>query len=305
VVRGVASSFFFPASQGIVPETVSAARLQEANALLRLSRNGTQIIGAAAGGIAVAAVGPGWALALDAATYFAGAAFLLLLQLPAGLTMSERHFVRELLEGWDAFRSRAWLWGIVVQFSLVNACSVGAFAVLGPVVADRELGGAAEWGLIVAAQSAGLVLGGIVTLRFRPDRLLLVGTIAVFPLVLPLLLLAIPTGVWAIAAAGFVAGFAIELFSVFWDTALQQQIPRSQLSRVSSYDALGSLVFIPAGAAVAGPAADLFGVRETLVGAAVGILVATALVLLIDDVRNLRRRSVPVAELGLETAVRP
>jgi MFS family permease len=296
VVRGVATSFFFPAAQGIVPETVSAGRLQEANALLRLSRNATQIIGAAAGGIAVAAIGPGWALAFDAATYFAGAVFLVLLQLPRSPTMSERHFVRELLEGWDAFRSRAWLWGIVVQFALVNACSVGAWGVLGPVVADRELGGAAAWGLIVAAQSAGLVVGGIVTLRFRPDRLLLVGTIAVFPLLLPLLLLAVPTRAWMIAVAAFVSGFGVELFSVFWDTALQQQIPHSQLSRVSSYDALGSIVFIPAGAAVAGPAAELFGVRETLLGAVLGIAVATALVLLVDDVRGLRRRTEPVAE---------
>jgi predicted MFS family arabinose efflux permease len=290
IVRGTATSFFFPAAQGIVPQTVSARFLQEANAILRLSRNATSIVGAAAGGIAVAAIGSGWALAFDAATYFAGAAFLLALRIPRALTMPERHFVRELAEGWNAFRSRAWLWGIVVQFTFVNACFMGAWAVLGPVVADRELGGAAAWGLILAAQSAGLVVGGVLTLRYRPERLLLVATLAVFPEVLPILLLAPPAPVWAIALAAFAAGLAIAFFGVFWDTALQQQIPHDQLSRVSSYDALGSIVFIPIGAAIAGPAADRFGVTETLVGAAVVIVVATALVLLIDDVRNLRRR---------------
>ena len=70
---------------------------------------------------------------------------------------------------------------------------------------------------------------------------------------------------------------------------MQQQIPSDQLSRVYSYDALGSFVFIPLGAAVAGPVADLVGVTEAIVGAAAVIVVATALVLLIDQVRDLRR----------------
>ena len=53
VVRGTASAFFFPAAIGIVPETVSAARLQQANALLGLSANSTRIAGAAVGGLLV------------------------------------------------------------------------------------------------------------------------------------------------------------------------------------------------------------------------------------------------------------
>jgi hypothetical protein len=135
--------------------------------------------------------------------------------------MPGRNFVRELAEGWNAFRSRAWLWGIVVQFGFVNACSVGVWLVLGPVVADEHLGGAAAWGLILAAQSAGLIAGGILTLRYRPERLLLVATLVVFLAVPSILLLAIPASATAIAAAAFVAGVGIELFSVFWDTALQ------------------------------------------------------------------------------------
>jgi MFS family permease len=292
VVRGVATSFFFPAAQGIVPQTVSARLLQEANALLRLTRNGTQIGGVAAGGILVAVIGSGWALAFDAATYFAGAVFLLALRLPRDLTMPERHFVRELREGWDAFRSRAWLWGIVLQFSVVNAAGVGAWAVLGPVVAVDDLGGAAAWGFILAAQAAGFIVGGMFTLRYRPDRLLLVATLATFPMALPIVLLAVPAPVVVIALAAFAAGFGMEIFGVFWDVAMQQQISPDQLSRVYSYDALGSFVFIPLGAAVAGPAAESVGVTETLAGAAAVIVAATALVLLIDEVRNLRRADV-------------
>ena len=302
VVRGVASSFFFPAAQGIVPQVVSDSLIQEANALLRLTRNGTQIAGAAAGGVLVAAIGPGWALAFDAATYLAGAAFLLALRLPRNLKMPERHLVRELREGWDAFRSRAWLWGIVLQFAFVNAAGVGAWAVLGPLVADDALGGAAAWGLILAAQSAGLIVAGVFLLRYRPDRLLLVATLAIFPMALPILLLAVPAPLLLIALAAFAAGFGIEVFGVSWDVCMQQQIPPDQLSRVYSYDALGSFVFIPLGAAVAGPLAESVGVTQTLVGAAVVIVAATALVLLVDDVRHLRRSDTVARHGGAEPA---
>jgi MFS family permease len=289
-VRGTASAFFFPASQGIVPQVVSAERLQEANALLRLSRNATSIGGAALGGILVAALGPGWALAIDAATYGLGTLFILALHVPRHLHLPERNFVRELREGWDEFRSRTWLWVIVVQFAFVNACSIGAFTILGAFVADTSLGGPVAWGVILAANGAGLVVGGIVMLRWRPSRPLLVATLGIFPLAAPLLLLAIPASTALIALAAFAAGVGVELFGVLWDTVMQEQIPEEALSRVYSYDMLGSIVFIPLGAALAGPIADQMGVAETLVGAAGITIGATALVLLVPDVRTLRTR---------------
>lgn len=287
-VRGSATAFFFPAAQGIVPQTVSAARLHEANALLRLSRNGTTIGGAALGGILVAAFGPGWAIAIDAATYFAGSAFLLRLRIPNTLRLPEQHFVRELLEGWQEFRSRTWLWAIVVQFAFVNACGVGAWSVLGPLVAAESLGGAGAWGLILAAQGAGFFLGGLVMLRYRPRRPLLAATLGVFFLVPPLLLLAGPAPTVAIAAGAFAAGVGGEVFGVLWDTVMQEQIPEAALSRVSSYDMFGSIIFIPLGAAAAGVVAEQIGVTETIVAAAAVITFATALVLLVDEVRSLR-----------------
>jgi predicted MFS family arabinose efflux permease len=141
------------------------------------------------------------------------------------------------------------------------------------------------------------MVGGVFTLRYRPDRLLLAATLAIFPMALPILLLAAPAPAPMIALAAFAAGFGSEIFSVFWVVAMQQQIPPAQLSRVSSYDALGSFVFIPLGAAVAGPVAESIGVSATLVGAAVVIVAATALVLIIREVRELRRADVVPARV--------
>jgi MFS family permease len=297
VVRGAASAFFFPASTGIVPETVSPGRLQQANALLGISRNGTMIGGAAAGGILVAAIGSGWALAFDALTYFAGAAFLLLIRLSPELRLPERNFLRELAEGWHEFRSRTWVWAIVVQFGFLNPAWVGAMFVLGPVIAEEHLGGAAGWGVVLAAQGAGLVLGGVLMLRWRPERPMLAATLAMFLTVAPVLLLALPAPLLVVAAGALVAGIGMDIFGVLWSTALHEHIPPEKLSRVSSYDALGSFVFSPVGMVVAGPVAAAIGTTETLLAAAAVIVVSTLLVLLAEDVRTLRRgKAQPAAE---------
>ena len=174
-LNGTVAAFFFPASQGIVPQTVPEPMIQQANALLRLALNAANVFGAALGGVLVAAAGPGWAIAIDAASFGAAALFTAMLSLPEVVREQAPNFVRELAEGWAAFRSRAWLWSIVAQFSILNAAFVGAFQVLGPVQANAHYDGARTWGLILGAEAAGLICGGLVMLRARPQRMLLVG----------------------------------------------------------------------------------------------------------------------------------
>jgi predicted MFS family arabinose efflux permease len=294
-VRGTATAFFFPASSGLVPHVVSPERLQQANALLRLSQSSVGIVGAALSGLVVAAVGSGPALAFDAVTFLVSAALLVRIRLPSSVKVASRSFFGELREGWDEFRSRSWLWSIVVQFMVINAFGQGTFLVLGPVVAQRELGGASAWGAIVAATAAGEVLGGLLVLRTRPSRILLVASFGILLFAPLCFLLAIPASLVVVVAAAIVAGIGIQIFGVLWDTAMQQQIPHDRLSRVYSYDALGSYVCIPIGLSVAGPIADLVGVGTALSLAGVVVIVATALVLLVDEVRTLRRTDVAPA----------
>jgi predicted MFS family arabinose efflux permease len=289
VLRGVASSFFFPASQGIVPQTVSAEHLQEANALLRLSLNGTMIGGTAIGGLVVAAVGSGWAIAFDGATYIASAAILGAMSLLAARREGGRNFLGELAEGWGEFRSRTWVWAVVLQACVGNMARMGGFFVLGPLVAQQTLGGAAPWGLILAFEGIGLIIGGLIALRLRPERPLYVGVAALLLMAPLLALLAIPASVPVLAAASLVAGVGLELFSVYWDTSLQQHIPERVLSRVSSYDAFGSFVAIPVGMTLAGPVSDAIGV-EAAIWVATALTVGSVLFALsFSDVRELRR----------------
>jgi MFS family permease len=289
LVRGIANSFFFPASSGIVPSVVSPGLLQQANALLRVTYSGGQIFGAASAGLVVAGVGSGWALAVDASSFLVSAAFLAGIRLPRREAEAAPSFVRELREGWTEFVSRTWLWLIVVQFLFVNGFSHSALLVLGPVIAKDELGGASVWGLILGSEAVGMVLGGVLALRFRPQRILLVATLAMFLFAPVPILLAEAVAVPLIVAAAIGLGIGFELFGVMWDTALQQQIPRDRLSRVYSWDMLGSFVAIPLGLTIVGPLADAVGVGTTLVASSVVTVVATALVLLSRDVRTLRR----------------
>jgi hypothetical protein len=209
--------------------------------------------------------------------------------LPAGLRMEGRHFFTELKAGWQEFASRTWLWAIVAQFGVMNALIVGAEGVLGPAVAKESLGGPAGWGLVLTFQGIGLLLGGLGQLRFRPRRLLLVATLGVLLESVVLLALAVPLSLAAVCVAAALAGIGIETFGVNWDTALQQEIPGEALSRVSSYDALGSYILIPLGLALAGPVATAIGTSTTLYAVAVLNAVAAAAVLGVREVRTLHR----------------
>ena len=286
---GTAFAFFFPASTGLVPQTVSAPRLQQANAVLRIALNSSTIGGAALGGVLVAAVGPGWALALDGATFWASAGFLASMRVARSERGEASNFLRELVEGWREFSSRTWLWVIVVAFGFLNAAHTGAFTVLAPVVARAELGGARAFGLLLAAEGVGLAVGGFLNLRWRPSRPLLVGCAAMALLAPVLVLLALGAPLVLLVASAVLMGIGLETFAIFWDTSLQQHIPAHALSRVSSYDALGSFVFIPVGQTAAGPVAAAIGLDAALWVAAAIVLAAVLGMVGTPDVRNLRR----------------
>src|SRR6476646_1355691 len=245
---GAGDAFFSPASTGLVPEIVSPGRLQEANALISLSRSAAWIAGPLLAGLIVAGVGPGLAFAIDSGTFVVSTLSLALLRLPRVAARPRGGVLAELVEGWREVTARTWVWTTIARFSISNLAIAQLF-VLGPFVAERSLGGAAAWGLIGTCGGIGAVLGDAAALRLRPRRPLVAGGLAVSVWALEPALLARPFPTAAIAVAAAV-GFGASGFSnAVWFTALQQRIPPRALSRVSSYDWLGSVVLQPAGVA--------------------------------------------------------
>jgi MFS family permease len=289
-VYGTADAFFYPAFTGLIPDTVSPHRIQQANALLGLTRNGIGMIAPAIAGILVAVVDPGWVFLVDAAAFVVSAWSLARLRIPPTQRSEvDSTFVEQLREGWREFTSRSWVWVTVVTFSIFNLAFT-AILVLAPVVAKESLGGAPAFGLISSFAAVGALLGGVVALRMRPKRPLLVSDLALILVALEPLLLARPSPVIAISIAALAGFGAIEFFAAVWYTALQEHIPREAISRVSAYDALGSLVFIPFGFVLVGIAAAHLGVRATLLLASIVLIGSCLGSVAVPGVRNLRGR---------------
>jgi MFS family permease len=286
--NGAATAFFRPAATGLTPATVSAENLQRANALLTFTVSGAQVAGPVLAGVLVATVGPGWGIAADAATFAVSAMFLSRIRLPGRAPGRSESFVADLRGGWQAVRTRTWLWTMIGLFGAFQVVVIAPLFVLGPVVADRDLGGAAAWAAITGALGAGAVLGAIAGMRWEFDRPLVVCNLILLLVVPPMLLLAAssPTAAIALAAAG--AGVAFSLADVVWRTALQQQVPDAVLSRVAAYDWMGTAALQPLGYAAIGPVAAIIGVGTTL-GAA-GIVTALLMLgsLAIRPIRELR-----------------
>ncbi|MFK0222776.1 MFS transporter [Streptomyces vinaceus] len=293
-VCGTGQAFFNPAAEGMLLSSVSGEHANRAFALFRMAMNGAGIGGAALGGAMIAAIGPGWVLAVDAAAFALAGALRAFLDVshvadraPGGGLLAD------LREGWVEFRTRPWLWSIVLQFSVVVAVVGAAEAVYGPLVARDQLGGAAPWGLALGFFGIGTIAGAVLMMAWKPRRLLLVGTLCVFPLALPSAGLAVPLPVWGLCAVMFVSGTAIEVFGVNWMTTMHQEIPEDKFSRVSAYDWFGSVSMLPLATAVAGPVESVFGRTWALWGCAALVVLGTAAVLFVPDVRRMTRKPAP------------
>jgi len=196
----------------------------------------------------------------------------------AGLTLHVgwcRLLLTELREGWVEFTSRGWLVAVAVWAGLFHFAVLAPFQVLGPVVAESSLGGAGAWGGISAALGAGSVAGGLIALRLRVTRPMIVACVGLVTFAAPLALLAIPASTGVVAASVLFAGAGTSVFGVLFTTVMQEQIPLESLSRVSAYDWLGSLALLPVGLALVGTIADQTSPSAVLVFGAIWMAVST------------------------------
>jgi MFS family permease len=284
--NGTLQAFTGPALTGIVPQLVGPAVLQRANALLGTSRNAARILGPSVAGVLVATVGGGWAIAFDALTWLVAAACLSRVRLPRPVPGGSS-VLGDVRAGWGEFRSRTWVWVVVAVFSVMNALYVGVWGVLGPVIAEDTFG-AGAWGIVLSANAVGLLVVTLVMYRVSTVHLLRAGQLGIAAGGLEMLLLGLGAPVPLLVAAAFVAGLGAGLFGIAWDTSLQEHVPVHALSRVASYDALGSFVATPVGQLTVVPVALALGSTRVAVvsGVLYGVLALAALAS--RSVRDLR-----------------
>jgi MFS family permease len=291
---GALGSLSGPSSQAVTNQTVPAGLLRQAITVRRLSQNLAQILGAGIAGVLVDWIRPGGALAVDAATFLVAAACFVGVRAPHVREVTAAtagQLVREAREGWTEVLRHTWLWSLIAMALVYHLFFGGAQGVLGPIVVGEELG-PASWGYSMSALMVGFVAGGLLCLRWKPRRILFAGELGLLLTVCFPLAMALSDQLGVILLGAFLHGFGLEIFSVGWDLAIQENVPEQMLARVYSFDQLGSFLARPLGLALTGPMAAWVGNQDWLIVVAGAMFVAEAIPFAIPAVRRLERRTV-------------
>jgi len=247
ILFGAFGAFFTPALSAIIPELVPEEILVSGNALRGFSRQAGLILGPVIAGVLIALSGPPAAFAFDAATFgFSLLALVFISSRPARAARQGSSLLVEIREGWSYTFSVPWLWITIFGFALINAAVVGPILIGLPVLVVDELkADQSVYGLLIAAIGVGEVVGAIVTAQIRRGRsgsvmylyVVVEGVaVALFATLAPIPVLLILAGV---------VGYGVMGFTILWESALQQHVPRELLGRVTSIDYFGAILIGP------------------------------------------------------------
>ena len=285
---GILNALWLPAMLGLMPALLPKEKLKDGNAVIGLLSNLGYVIGALLGGILVTLFGSGWALLVDALSFFIAGILVWNLDVPPMEKRQRTSILGELKDGWHEFRSRSWVVVMVIAFVGINACFEALIQVLGPLVFNQNTNGPRNWSFHLAALTTGMICGGMIALKVHLSR----------PLFFVMILIAI-SAVWEFSLAlqsplfvtlcgAFMAGIAIEIYYVNWSTTMQSHIPEESFSRVNAYDAFGSYALAPLGIVIAGPLAMYYGIHTVLWITGGVTFISALLAISVRSVRNLR-----------------
>jgi MFS family permease len=283
---GGATALFQPGLAGMVPQV--ATDIQAANGALQIAEQSAAVLGPALAGVLVGFSGPATVFAVYAGTYGLSAACLFALRLSSrASTPRGTSFVRGLVEGWQEFRSRTWLSGVIAVF-LVYGCFVAGLSL--PVGTELVVAAHGSGALAAgfASMGAGGLIGGAISMRLRLSRPLAYGAIGWALYALYPLTAAVEPNVVVLCLGWAVAGGGLAYWAVIWATTIQTQIPGELLNRVSAYDVAGSLISMALGRTLAGPLAGPIGEKPLMIASTAVGLCCTAVLLATPSIRGLR-----------------
>ncbi|MBL1101933.1 MFS transporter [Streptomyces coffeae] len=286
MVQNAAAGFYMPALGGLTPQLVAADDLHDANTYLGLARDIGRVLGPAAAGAVAAALEPGAVLAIDALTFAVSAITLVSIRVPAKRGKERHSPVRDLADGWHAWRSRPWIWITSARFALFNSVVYAPLIVLGPALAKERFGGADDWGIVLTALGIGAVATGPVIMGRSPSRPLVVLTAFHVTWALPLLALALDLPLAVIAGGALLAGTGSAVFNAVWSSTLQRHVPAEVMARITSLSTLCSYAPAPLGLAVAASVADAVGADNVLLFGAGWHVLSVLVVLALPTARR-------------------
>lgn len=287
-VYGIGEAFFRPALSGIIPQTVSPARLQEAYGLLATTPALGIAVGGAIGGFLVAVISPAGALAFDAGTFLVSILCLSFMRTrgtPAA--WRNRNFRADLAAGWRAFSSRSWLVVIVLGEVLYALFVMPGIYAIGPAIADDRMGGSSAWAAVISGFGIGFLIGGLTAMRLKPRRPLVLAYLLCIPFSLFFLLMAVAPQVVVLTAAAIMAGAVISISGTLLETTITREVAPELRSRVGSFRTLGSVAMLPVGMFLVGPITGALGLTGAVLLGFVAVLANAGLVLGTPSVRRL------------------
>ena len=296
-VYGCFEAFFRPAAGGLIPQVAGPEHLQQANALMGLAQNVGTVLGPTLGGLLVVTIGPGAAIGVDALTFLVSAIFLIRMgSVPlvraAGAVSG---FWDDLRGGVAEVRARRWMWTFMPALTAYHLIALPCVLALGPVIADRELGGAGAWAVIATCFGLGTIAGAVVALRLRSERPMLVCTICFLAAACQPIIIGFAGSTAAIAGFELLAGIGVSAGFTLWETTLGREIPPASLSRVTSLDWFTTAGAMPLGFAFVAAVAAGLGTRTTMLASSLVVLALLCVALAVGDVRRLRvREAAPV-----------
>jgi MFS family permease len=288
-IGGVGEAVFTPAYNSLMPSLVPPEKLSDANAFLNVLNSVANVAGPATAALLVQFISPATVLLISASCFLPSIIALLIIRPTAQANRTERTSVlTDLRDGWQAFTTHTWLWTITVQFTLFNLVLWAPYLVLGPAAAELHYGGAGPWGIVLSLFGAGAATGGLALMIRKPQRPLLIATIATFTWTAPCIAVALTAPIQLVAAGAFIAGISSALFNTLVITTIQRRVPPDSLARVMSYVTFGAYSVGPIGLAIAGPIAEATSIAVVLATGVTCQLIVNTIVIAIPSVRTLR-----------------
>jgi MFS family permease len=281
-LMGTANAFDVPTRQSFTIEMVGRADLPRAIAVNSIMFNAARLVGPAIAGLLVAAIGEGWCMAINAASYLAVLTSLALMRVEPQPVRAPSHPLTDLAEGFRYVTTHSMtrtLLLLLAGSSLFGTC----YLTLMPVFARDVLhGGSDDLGFLMAAVGAGALMGAIGISRVPAHILPRMPYISAVGFGFALIAFSQSTS-WPLSLALLVpAGLCMMGQGVSTNTLLQSSIADAFRGRVMAYYVMSFIGMVPISALIAGWVSHEIGAPMTLAGGGTLVVVAAVVAYLIQ-----------------------
>lgn len=288
-LMGVGDAFGAASAGAIMPSLLPDEKLPAGNVARGIMVKSASIIGPGIGGVSVFLIGGRLTFAFTAIAFAVGTIFLAKIKEDMNTDgKPQESFMVEMREGLRTVIEIPWIGAMIAMVSIQLMVVLAAENVLLPVITRREFGTNTAFALSAVAFSVGAIISAIACVKLKIKHQGQFSVLVWMLLIIAPLSIAFPISQTFVVVAYLLAGFSVGPWEAFWASAIQREVPRELQGRVFSLDHMGSVGLMPLGMALVGPAVNLFGEKQLLIGASIFHVIVGFLVLRIPGVKDMK-----------------